>query len=127
MGDSTIEQKLNFENFIFENLNYTVVSKLTFNEYKSYVYLFFSKLNEFKLKGLQKNDVESFVKNHYSNVMSMADENDIIFERRFTSITEELIEFCSDPFFWNTDLHVYMKKWDKLFDSKWFKVADFRG
>jgi len=121
MDNYIIKSKLDFENFIVENLNYAVISNMTFDAYKKFVYFSFFKLNELKLNGLEMTDIESFVKNHYSNVTSLSDDADVLFERRFSSITEELIGFCPDPIFWSTDFDLYIKKWDKLFEVDWFR------
>ncbi|RYJ44539.1 hypothetical protein [Flavobacterium beibuense] len=110
-----------FKNFIENNLNYHVLSVMSFDDYKSFVVKVFALLNELKSMGVTKNEIYSFINKHYSNVTSAADENDILFERRFSAITEDIIEFCANPLFWSTDFDVYMKKWDKLFATDWCK------
>ncbi|WP_254050320.1 hypothetical protein [Myroides sp. N17-2] len=111
----------NVKYLIGSKLTYSVMSKLTFEEYMSFVYAFFSELNTMRNKGLKKEDVDSIIKKQYSDVISVFDDNDVMFERRFEVFNEELTEFCSSPLFWNTDFTEYMKKWQFAFQHKWFK------
>lgn len=117
----TFESQLDFENFIEENLNYEIISNMTFEEYKRFVFFLFKQLNKLKINGLERNNISVFVNNHYSKITSSADEDDILFERRFSSITEELNAFCSDPIFWYSDFSLYIKKWEKMFEGTWYK------
>lgn len=56
--------------------------------------------------------------------MSTADEKDVLFERRFSGITEELTSFCADPMFWYTDdFEFFIKKWQKSFEGDWYKIV----
>jgi hypothetical protein len=121
MEYSKIKSVIDFKKYLIDNLNYLVISTMDFNEYKDFVYKLFSKLDELRNSGMQKKDIEDFIQNHYASVISNVDDNDILFERRFSSITEELLEFCSDPFFWNSDFDLYMKKWARGFEVSWFK------
>src|SRR6476469_7106866 len=100
--------KLEFENLISENLTYAVISKMTFDEYKKFIVLLFSKINQWRNEGLTRDDIDSFIKQHYSKITSTDVDTDVLFERRFSAVTEELQEFCADPHFWNTNFEVYM-------------------
>ncbi|QEE50113.1 hypothetical protein FUA48_11135 [Flavobacterium alkalisoli] len=121
MEINTNQTVAEFKNFIENNLNYPVLSVMSFDDYKSFVIKVFTRLNELKNMGITKNEINSFINKHYSNVMVDANDNDILFERRFSAITEDIVEFCVNPFFWSIDFDVYMKKWDKLFATDWCK------
>lgn len=121
MESSTFKSAIEFEFFLKMNLNYEVISTMDMNEYKIFVKDLFKGLNELKKRGLERKDIFEFVQNHCYNIMSFADEDDVIFERKFSAITEELIEFCSDPSFWNSDFDIYIKKWDKRFETSWYE------
>lgn len=121
MGIRTFKSKIEFESFLEEKLNYLTISIMSFDEYKSFVYDLFDRLNKLRNLGVDKDEIKDFVHKHFSNVMSAADDSDILFERRFASITEDIIEFCADPFFWETDYSVYLQKWDRAFKHDWFK------
>ena len=116
--------KIEFETFLLENLTYPVISDMNFEEYKSFVFDVFRRLNELKNLGINKQDIGDFVQKLFTEVMDVANDSDIMFERRFSSITEEIYEFCPDPFFWNTDFDIYMKKWDRGFQTDWFKSIE---
>ena len=121
MENGTFKLKLEFENLLTNNLNYSVISIMDFDQYKDFVISLFKELNQLKKKGLKREDIDDFVRKHYANVTSFADDTDILFERRFSAITEELNHFCADPFFWNTDFDLYMKKWHRGFEVDWYK------
>ncbi|MBD3842021.1 MAG: hypothetical protein IE909_09090 [Campylobacterales bacterium] len=121
MAKST-QQLLEFKQFVIDNLNYPNLSKMNFDEYKLFFYNFFDKMNHFRNNGLTFEDIENFIREHDSNIMSEANDADVMFERRFSVITEELLLFCADPFFWYTDYDIYMKKWEKAFESYWFRI-----
>jgi hypothetical protein len=121
MESSTIKSKIAFKKLIEENLTYSMISNLTFEEYKKFVFSFFTEMNRIRSEGIKKEDVDSFLNKHYSNVMVSSDDDDVMFERRFTTIMEELTEFCSSPHFWRTDFDIYMEKWNKFFLISWFK------
>lgn len=112
---------MEFEIFIKENLNYQTISVMSFDEYKSFVYDLFNKLNKLKNLGVNIDEVKDLVHKQYSIVTQSADDSDILFERRFSAITEEIVEFCPDPFFWKTDYNVYIRKWERAFEHDWFK------
>lgn len=115
------KSKKEFESFIEENLNYSIISNLTFEEYKNLVFDIFTRLNELKNLNINKDDIKEIINRHFSKVMMSDNDSDIMFERRFSGITEEIVEFCSAPFFWETDFNLYKRKWDKYFESDWFK------
>ena len=121
MENGTFKLKLEFENLLTNNLNYSVISIMDFDQYKDFVINLLRELNQLKEEGLGREEVDDFVKKHYTNVTAFADDTDILFERRFSAITEELIHFCADPFFWDTDFDIYMRKWYKMFETDWYK------
>jgi len=123
MENRTIKSKLELEVYLTNNLNYSIISKMDFNEFKEFVLLLFREMNKLKKDGLEREDVFDFIQNLYNNQMSIVDETDILFERRFSGITEELISFCADPIFWYTDdFEIYIKKWEGAFEGDWYKV-----
>jgi len=113
--------QIEFEVFISENLTYQNLSKMNFEQYSSFVYNLFSRMNNLKQQGIRRDLVDKFIHTHYSLIMMSANDADVLFERRFSAITEELTEFCSNPFFWETDFTLYMQKWKKLFQIDWLK------
>lgn len=121
MEDSTSKSQIEFENLVIDNLTYKRISIMSFEEYKEFVLYFFTEVDQLKQKKLRKENIENFIKKHYSDTMSNFDDNDDLFERRFEVFNEELLEFCSSPFFWNTSLETYLKKWDAYFNNDWFK------
>jgi hypothetical protein len=122
MGSRTIKSKIELEIFLTNNLSYSVMSKMDFKEFKEFVCFLFRELNELKKDGLEREDIFDFIQNIYCNEMSIADETDILFERRFSGITEELTSFCADPMFWYTnDFDTFMKKWQIEFEGDWYK------
>jgi hypothetical protein len=124
MAYSSIKSKLELECFLKEKLSYYNLSKMTFEEYVKFVNSLFYTLNVIRKNGIQREDLFDFVQNLYSDVMSDFDDSDVLFERRFSIIVEELIAFTSDPIFWYSDFDVYMKKWDELFKVDWLKRPD---
>lgn len=87
----TFKSKIEFELFLKENLNYETISVMDFDEYKSFVYNLFNDLD--------KDEIKDFVNKQYSTVMQSANDSDILFVRIFLLITEEIVEFCPNPFF----------------------------
>ena len=120
MDNSTFKPKIEFENLVKENLNYYKISKMSFEEYKDFLFFFFYEVDKLRMEGLKKNDVEKIISKNYSDVISNFNNNDFMFERRFEIFNEELIEFGSSPFFWQTDIKKYMEKWKKLLYIGWF-------
>jgi hypothetical protein len=106
-----------FETFILENVNYERISKMTFDEYKGFVYDIFSKLNVWRNNGLKREDVMSFVNEHYYNTLSSGAEQDVLFVRRFESVIEEI--YGGHHNFWSTTFGIYMEKWEKEFVIDW--------
>lgn len=121
MENNTIKPLVDFKELVESHLTYYIVSKLTYEEYKSFVFSFFTELNRIRNEGVKKEEVDTFLNKHYSNFMVSSDDNDVMFERKFTAIMEELTEFCSSPHFWKTDFTIYMQKWGRLFLISWFK------
>ena len=121
MANNTIQSTIDFQNFITNNLTYPVISKMSFSDYKNFVYNLFTSLNRLRNQGLKRDDINNFVNTHYSKITEFSDDNDILFERRFSGITEELIGFCSDPIFWQTDFDIYKKKWERRFENSWYE------
>ena len=121
MDNRTIKSKLELEVYLTNSLNYSVISKMDFNEYKTFVINLFNELNELKKEGLEREDIFDFTQNHYFKKMSIENETDVLFERRFSGITEELISFCADPMFWHSEFELFIKKWENAFDGDWYK------
>ncbi|MQP52964.1 MULTISPECIES: hypothetical protein [unclassified Flavobacterium] len=119
-----LNSKIELEVYLTNNLNYSVISRMDFNEFKEFVLKLFKEINELKNEGLKRDDIFDFIQNLYKNEMSMADEKDVLFERRFSGITEELTSFCADPMFWYTDdFEIFIKKWQKSFEYDWYKIV----
>ncbi|MVO10870.1 hypothetical protein GOQ30_16990 [Flavobacterium sp. TP390] len=114
MENSTIQSAIDFQNFITNNLTYPVISKMSFIDYKKFVFKLFEDLNYLRNQGLKRDDISNFVNTHYSRITEFSDDADILFERRFSGITEELIGFCSDPIFWYSDFSIYKRKWERV-------------
>lgn len=121
MDNRTIRSKLELEVYLRNSLNYSAISKMAFNEYKTFVINLFNELNELKKEGLEREDIFDFTQNLYFNGMSIENEIDVLFERRFSGITEELISFCTDPMFWHSEFELFIKKWENTFDGDWYK------
>ncbi len=121
MDNFSIKSKFDLEVFLIHNLNYSVISKMNFNDYKNFVVKLFNVLNELKKEGLKREDIYDFIQNLYFNEMTKENEANILFERRFSAITEELNAFCADPMFWYSDFDSFMRKREKAFDIDWYK------
>lgn len=120
------ETRLEFEKYLTGNLNYSTFSKMTFDQYQEFIINLFTRLNELRNSGMLRREIEDLINQIYRKESDFFD-NDVLFERRFTSLTEEILEFCPDPFFWSTDFDIYMKKWEKAFKIDWFKDPSFTG
>lgn len=116
-----LKLKATFELFLEKNLNYSIMSKMTFEEYKSFVFVVFDRLNELRNLDIIREDITPFIQAFYYNESFNIDDSDILFERRFSAIVEEIEEFCPNPHFWETDYKVYLKKWDRWFHQDWLK------
>lgn len=95
-------------------LNFILIRELSKNDYRNFIYKFFSMLNEYKNFGLKKDDLYDFLLIYIKEESKNYSEDDI-FEKRFVPLTEELICFCPSPFFWDIPLEEYMKKWERLY------------
>jgi hypothetical protein len=102
------------KNIIKKELDYNCISKLSLNEYHKFIYDFFKILTLYKQQGIKKEDVEDFVNKLY-NSQSSYFEDDAIKEDMFSFITEEILNFCPSPFFWDISLEEYMLKWEKVY------------
>lgn len=116
MEPSNVELK--FREIIKNRLNYFVISKMNFGEYKHFVYTLFDDVNNLRKDGLTYSYASNIIHEQFYEVSDFG-ENDVLFERRFSIITEELSEFCSGPYFWQTDHKTYMKKWERILKSDW--------
>ena len=110
-----------FKVLLLQKLSYSEMSNMNFDEYKVFVFYFFREVDSLRRNGLLKEHIYSFVNEYYGEVISNVDEDDIMFQRRFEVFIEELMEFCSFPFFWETEIEIYLKKWERVFESNWFK------
>ncbi|MDF2553610.1 MAG: hypothetical protein K0R77_2885 [Chryseobacterium sp.] len=104
------------KDIISEKLNYNIISKLSVDEYRKFIYDFFNILSLYKQQGVKREDIEGFINKLYTNQSSHFS-GDIIKEDMFSFITEEILNFCPSPFFWNISLEEYMQKWEKIYFS----------
>ncbi len=95
-------------------LNFILIREFSKKDYRTFIYEFFSMLNEYKNFGLKMIDVEDVVNNIFADQSKYFDGN-VVNEDKFGFITEELICFCPSPFFWDIPLEEYMKKWERLY------------
>ncbi|WP_295232000.1 hypothetical protein [uncultured Chryseobacterium sp.] len=102
------------KNIIKEELNYNNISNLSIDEYRKFIYDFFKILTSYKQQGIKKADIEDFINKLYTSQSSNF-KNDIIKEDMFSFITEEMLNFCPSPFFWDISLEEYMEKWEKIY------------
>lgn len=98
--------KRNMETFQIEEikeelrkkLNYSNLSEMNTENFKSFVFNLFSWLDGKKMKGLEKKDLSDFVNELHYNQSHFFEESSI-FEERFGIIIDELLSFCPSPFF----------------------------
>ena len=102
------------ENHIILRLQNKSLSKLDKDEFICFIYEFFLILDWHRKRGVSKEDLHSFLVN-FIKEESLNYYDDDVFEHYFVPITEELINFCPAPFFWDTPLEEYMKKWEKIY------------
>lgn len=76
--------------------------------------IFFTVLNAYKNQGINKEDMVDTV-NKLHTAQSAFFNEDPQCEDKFGFITEELVNFCPSPFFWEVPLVEYMKKWERLY------------
>jgi hypothetical protein len=118
----TIKEKEEaFYLFLKDKLTYPAMADMDFKKYKVLVVDVFNRLNDLKSLGVNEEEIKDFINKYYYAVMGFEEDEDVLFERRFSAITEEIVEFCPNPFFWDTDFDIYMKKWDKFFQMDWLK------
>ena len=91
-----------------------MIRELSKIDYRKFIYEFFSMLNEYKNFVLKMVDIEDVVNNIFTDQSKYFDGN-VVNEDKLGFITEELICFCSSPFFWDIALEEYMKKWERLY------------
>lgn len=118
MTNGISRQQLEFQELINHHLTYSIMVGMPFEGYKKLVLKIFNNLSALRNQGLMWRDVNKLVKAHYSLHI---DDTDILFERRFSGITEEVTGFCSDPQFWTTDFESYMLKWERMFATGWYE------
>lgn len=107
-------KKKEIKSILKNKLNFILIRELSKNDYRTFIYEFFSMLNEYKNFGLKMIDIEDFVNDVFTDQSKYFDGN-IINEDKLGFITEELICFCPSPFFWDIPLEEYMKKWERLY------------
>ena len=95
-------------------LNFILIRELSKNDYRNFIYEFFSMLNEYKNFCLKMIDIKDVVNDIFTDQSKYFDGN-IINEDKLGFITEELKCFCPSPFFWDIPLEEYMKKWERLY------------
>ncbi|MCF2218682.1 hypothetical protein H9Q08_05135 [Chryseobacterium sp. PS-8] len=105
---------IELKNIIEKELNYNFISELSVDEYRKFIYNFFKILSSYKEQGIKKEDIEDFINKLYTSESSHFKGN-IIGEDMFSFITEEIVNFCPSPFFWNISLEEYMQKWEKIY------------
>jgi hypothetical protein len=106
-------------------LNYEVMKNFTMEDYKKFVLELFEYLNRIREKGVKKEDIIPIIDKIYYKQSEYFD--CVLFERRFTAITEDFVGFCSDPIFWDVDFNIYMEKWNKRFESRWYIDENYTG
>lgn len=102
------------KNIIEKELSYDYISELSVDEYRKFIYDFFKILNSYKEQGIKKVDIEDFINKLYTSQSSHFKE-DVTKEDMFSFITEEILNFCPSPFFWDISLNEYMQKWEKIY------------
>ncbi|TXF77767.1 hypothetical protein [Chryseobacterium sp.] len=100
--------------FIEDQLQFEKMSVLSAAGYRKFVWEFFTILDAYKNQGTEKEDIVDTV-NTLHTAQSIFFTGDPQSEDRFGFITEELINFCPSPFFWEVPLDEYMKKWERLY------------
>ncbi|MFY8186849.1 MAG: hypothetical protein ACOVLC_02705 [Flavobacterium sp.] len=114
-----------FSEKLNKTLNYEEMKNFTIEEYKKLVLELFDYLNISREKGIKMEDVIPIIDKIYYKQSDFFD--DVLFERRFTAITEDFVGFGSDPMFWNVDYLTYIQKWDKGFESRWYIDENYTG
>lgn len=99
---------------IKKELDYNYISKLSIDDYIKFIHDFFNILTTYKQQGVKKEDIEEFINKLYTFQSSYFN-GDVIKEDMFSFITEEILNFCPSPFFWNISMKEYMEKWEKLY------------
>ncbi|MBW8361003.1 MAG: hypothetical protein K0M56_02310 [Kaistella sp.] len=102
------------KSFIEDQLQFEKISKLSASEYCKFVHEFFTVLTGYKTHGIKKEDIVDTVNKLYT-AQSIFFSGDLQSEDKFGFITEELVNFCPSPFFWELPLDEYMKKWERLY------------
>ena len=115
----------NFSKRLNKTLDYDVMKNFTIEDYKKMVLELFEYLNTIREQGVKKEDIVPIVDKIYYNQSDFFD--DVLFERRFTAITDDFVGFGSDPMFWNVDYLTYIQKWDKGFESRWYIDENYTG
>lgn len=98
-------------------LSYKNMKDFDKEAFKGFVKYIFSWLDLIKKSGLEKKDIKETINSIYYN-QSFYFEIDEKFSERLGSITDEIIEFCPDPFFWSTDINDYLFKWNRWFEKE---------
>lgn len=90
------------------------------DSYRLFVDDFFIWLDKLKNEGLKRDDIYVTINDIYCEQSDFFD-LDSLFEDRFGNVTDEVIAFCPDPFFWDVNLNEYMEKWNKGFTLGFLK------
>jgi len=122
MGKSKNTINKQIKSKLLKYLSYNHISKLTFSEYQSFVFDLFYWLESLKNEKINFDELVTFVKGIYYKESEYFD--DIMFERRFVKIAEEIYHFCSKPYFWETNYEIYILKWHEIFESSWLKEIE---
>ena len=115
--------KRTMESFQIEEIKKELVFKLSYNnlkcmnteQFKTFGINLFKWLDGLKTSGLRKIDLEQCINELYY-VQSSYFEEDPLFEERIYVVTNEIISFCSSPFFWDINLEEFLQKWEVFFD-----------
>uniref|UniRef100_UPI00404B62CA hypothetical protein n=1 Tax=Flavobacterium sp. TaxID=239 RepID=UPI00404B62CA len=115
----------NFRTRLNKTLDYDVMKNFTIEDYKKMVLELFEYLNTIREQGVKKDDIVPIVDKIYYNQSDFFD--DVLFERRFTAITDDFVGFGSDPMFWSEDYLTYIRKWNKRLESRWYIDENYTG
>lgn len=102
------------EELVFK-LSYENLKLMNREQFKTFGINLFKWLDELRKNGLIKNDLEQCINEIYY-IQSDYFNEDSLFEERMYVVTNEIISFCSFPFFWDISLKDYLQKWEKIFE-----------
>ncbi len=102
------------EELVFK-LSYNNLKRMNREQFKTFGINLFKWLDDLRIIGLKKNDLEQCINELYFIQSSYFEENSL-FEERIYVITNEIISFCSSPFFRDISLEEYLQKWEGFFE-----------